>query len=101
MPKAKKPVAKKRVVKAVKKAVRKAVKKIVQKEEPKEETPKVPETPKEVEVEAKEEVVKPLPVYNGKQVTQILSSGHTKEFYHCAALEGENRVTLHVPRSLF
>ena len=90
----------KKVVKTIKRVVKKVVKKEETKvEEVQEEV--VPEVKVAEEVAPEEEVVKPLPVYKGKQVTGILSEGHTKEFYHCAALDGGNRITLHIPRDLF
>ena len=92
----KKPSVKKRVVKVVKRAVKRTLKK----EEPKEEVKDAAEENLPVP-EPVEEAPKPLPLYNGSQVTQILSSGHTKELYHCAAVQGENRITLHVPKNLF
>ena len=116
----KKPSIKKRVVKVVKRAVKRTLKKEEPKYLTKEEAPKLSQDsveealdvlkknagqPHALTVETKvatvEETPKPLPFYNGSQVTQILSSGHTKELYHCAAVQGENRITLHVPRSLF
>ncbi len=50
-------------------------------------------------VEEVKEVI--LPVYDKKQVTRIMGTGHTRTHYHCEGLDGKTVVTFHAPRNLF
>ena len=75
---------------------------IVKKAKKVEKAPEEIEEVKKPEVKVAEKAPIVLPVYEGKQVVRIRDDGRElKDFYHCDALDGDNRITMHVPKSLF
>jgi hypothetical protein len=44
--------------------------------------------------------IRQLPVFDGKQILRVLSNPAPKGFVLCEAMDGETKVTIHVPKSL-
>lgn len=44
--------------------------------------------------------IKPLPKYDGKQITKVLAAGHTFTHYRCEALDGVTKVVTMIPRKI-